>query len=285
MFPLRYIARHLWRSLALRPCGSFLTLLACALAITQLALTVYTLDLARTASFVPVSATSLMAYLKGRPSLASIANLQQDLGRMPGIKQVVFIPRREGLRRMQQWLGTDNPLVADLDADVLPDAFEVRLDRNHLNQAPALSALILKRAEIEDVRYNQGLMGLLAGSYSGIRTAGIIFAVLLTLSLGLLVFLSVRLSMEGRRPELETLTLLGADRIFLYTPYVVEALGLCMAGAVLGCLTAGSLIDALRTHIALFQGVLGVFTLGQAGVVIGASVGLSLAGVGLAIRR
>jgi len=285
VFPIPYIARHLKRALTLRPLSVFLTLLACSLAGTLLALSVYAVDLARTASLVPVSASSMMVYIKGRPTTEAIERLRQDLASLPGIERIIFIPRAEGLKRMRHWLGADNPLVADLEADELPDAFEVRLDPNHMDQAQTLAVRIGHLAAIEDVRYNQGLMGHLAGSYRGIMTTGIIFAAGLILCLGLIVFLTVRVSLEGRRDEIEILTLLGADRLFLYTPHVMEALGLCIAGAVLGCLLAGYLVEALRAHISILQGVMGAFNLWQAAVVIVLCMLLSLTGVGLALRR
>ncbi len=285
MFPLGYIARHLRRALTMRPWSMLLTLLAFSLVGTLLALTLYAVDMARTAALVPVSARSMMAYVKGRPSKQAIERVRQDLARLPGIERVVFIPRTEGLARMKNWLGEDNPLVADLEADVLPDAFEVRLDRNHLDQARTLAVRIGHLPEIEDVRYNQGLMGHLAGSYHGIRTAGIVFAGALILCLGLIVFLATRVSLEGRRPELEVLALLGADRLFLYTPHIVEVLGLCIIGAVLGCLTAGYLVEALRAHVSLLQAAMGDFTVTQAAAVVGICMPLSLAGALLALRR
>jgi len=285
VFPIPYIARHLRRALILRPLSGFLTLLACSLAGTLLALTVYGVDLARTATLVPVSASSMMVYIKGRPSAEAIERMRQDLSSLPGIERIIFIPRAEGLKRMRQWLGPDNPLVADLEADELPDALEVRLNPNHMDQAQTLAARIAYLPEIEDVRYNQGLMGHLAGSYQGIRTAGIILAGALILCLGLIVFLTVRVSLEGRRHEIEILTLLGADRLFLYTPHIVEALVLCIVGAVLGCLLAGYLVETLRVHISILEGVMGAFTLRQAAVVIVLCMLLSLTGVGLALRR
>lgn len=285
MIPLPYIARHLRRILTMRPLSCFLTLLAFSLAGTLLALTLYAVDLARTAMLVPVSASSMMVYLKDSPSNQAIERLKQDLASLPGIERVVFIPRAEGLARMKSWLGNDNPLVADLEADVLPDAFEVRLGPNYLDQAHSLAARIGHLPEIEDVRYNQGLMGHLAGSYHGIRTAAIIFAGALILCLGLIVFLTMRVSLQGSRHEIEILALIGADRLFLYTPHIAEVLVLCIVGAALGCLTAAYVVEALRAHVSLLQGVLGAFSLRQASVVAGACVLLSLSGAVLALRR
>jgi len=283
--PIPYIARHLRRSLTRHPWASFLTLLAFTLAGTLLALTVYAVDLTRTASLVPVSASSMMVYIKGRPSAEALDRLRKDMASLPGIERIVFVPRAEGLARMRQWLGADNPLVADLEPDALPDAFEVRLSPAHMDQAQALAARIGQIPGIEDVRYNQGLMGHLAGSYSGIRTAGIIFAGTVILCLGLIVFLTMRVSLEGRRQELEILELLGANRLFLHTPHIMEALGLCCMGVVLGCLLALYSVEALRAHISLLQGILGPFALWHAGVVLGVCVLLSLAGAILALRR
>jgi len=283
--PIPYIARYLRRSLIMRPWAILMTLLAFSLVGTLLALTVYVVDLARTASLMPVSAGSMMAYLAGRPSAEAVERLKKDIGSLPGIERVVFIPRGEGLVRLRRWLGDDNPLVADLEAEALPDAFEVRVDPSHADDAQALAERIGHLPGIDDVRYNQGLMGHLAGSYRGIRTAGTVLAGALVLCLGLIVFLSLRVSLQGRRHELEILALLGAGRLFLHAPHIVEALGLCCIGAIVGCLLAGYSVEALRAHISLLNGVMGAFSLWHAGVVLGVCVPLSLTGVALALRR
>lgn len=281
----RYILRHLARSLSARPASTFLTFLACALAVTQLALTLHTVATVRTASLVPVSATTMMVYLKDKPDAAGRARLQQTIAALGGVARVEFIPCTQGLERMRAWLGPDNPLVADLDPEVLPDAFAVTLKTESVNQAAAIAARLTGLPGVEDVRYNRGLMGHLAGSYAHIRVVGLLFAGLLSLTFGTLIFLSLRLSISARTHEIQTLSLLGADRVFVYGPYVVEAVLIGLAGGVLGCIAAADLVDALRTQVTILQGILGPLTLKEAvAVTTGASL-FSLGGAVMAIRR
>lgn len=285
MFPLRHIARHLIRSATTRPWGSLLTFLACTLAIVQLALTVYVMDLARTATLVPVSASTMMVYLKGKPSQTLLSEIKQAIRGVRGVTGVVFVPRAEGLQRMRKWLGPDNPLVADLDAEVLPDAFSVTLSKESLHQAEQIAGQLRGLPGVEDVRYNRGLMGRLAGSYQGIRTAGLLFAGLLTVTLALIIFLSMRLSVLARADELATLDLLGADGVFLYGPFLIEAVLIGTTGGILGSLCARVLVDYARTHITFLAGIMGAFTVREAATVVGFAFLCSLGGTLLAIRR
>lgn len=285
MFPSRHIARHLLRSLTDRPWGSLLTFLACTLAIVLLALTVYVMDLARTATLVPASASTMMVYLKGKPSDALISEIKQAVGGIRGVSQAVFVPRSEGLERMRTWLGPDNPLVADLDADVLPDAFAVTLQKEYLNQAEQIAGQLRGVPGVEEVRYNRGLMGRLAGSYQGIRTTGVLFAGMLTVTLALIIFLSMRLNVLVRTDELATLDMLGADSVFLFGPFILEAVLIGTAAGILGSLAARALIEYVRTHITFLAGIMGAFTTGEAATVVGFALICSLSGTLLAIRR
>lgn len=285
MFPSRHIARHLVRSLTARPWGSLLTFLACTLAIVLLAMTVYVMDLARTATLVPASASTMMVYLKGKPSETLLSEIKQAIGGIRGVSKVVFVPRAEGLKRMRTWLGPDNPLVADLDAEVLPDAFAVSLQKEYLNQAEQIAGQLRGVPGVEDVRYNRGLMGRLAGSYQGIRTAGVLFAGMLTVTLAFIIFLSMRLNVLVRADELATLDLLGADGVFLYGPFLLEAVLIGTATGILGSLGARALIEYVRTHITFLADIVGAFTIGQAAIVMAFALVCSLSGTLLAIRR
>lgn len=281
----RYLCKHLARSFLARPYGSLFTLLACTLAIAQLAITVYIVDLARQATLLPVSASSMIAYLKDKPPPSVLAGLKDSMRRMEGVSRVEFIPRRAGLERMKQWLGPDNPLVEDLDPEVLPDAFEILLKQEYLIMAPVIAGKIKGLPEIEDVRYNKGLMGRIASSYKGIRSGGILIAALITLSLGLIVFLSIRIKLLSRGQEIEILGILGADAAFLYAPYVVEALLLGITGGILGSLAARAAINAVLTHMTLLEGVIGALNMREMVVVIGFAALCSLAGALIAIKR
>lgn len=281
----RYILRHLARSFSARPWDGLLTFLVCALAVTQLALILHVVATVRTASLVPVSATTMMVYLKDKPDAAGRASLQQAIAGMGEVAGVEFVPCTQGLERMRAWLGPDNPLVADLDPEVLPDAFAVTLKTESVNRAAAIAARLIGLPGVEAVRYNRGLMGHLAGSYAHIRAVGILLAGLLSLTLGAMIFLSLRLSVSTRTHEIQTLGILGADRVFVYGPYVMEAVLIGLASGVLGCTAAADLVDALRTQVTILQGVLGPLTLKEAAAVTAGATLFSLGGAVMALRR
>jgi len=268
----------------LRPLGSLAMFLAFSFALTQLTLTVYTLTLTQRASLIPASTITVVAYLEKGLTEVGIRKIQERLAVIEAISKVKFVPSRSGLERMRQWLGEDNPLIKGLDPKVLPNAFEIILKQAYMHEAEKLAAEISGISGIDEVRYNKGLFAHIADSYQKIRVVGAMVVLLLILTLGLLIYFSIRLSIARHTQEIETLQLIGADDFFLVGPYIVESCVYGILGSVLALIITGKLIDYLHANVPVFFSVLSPLTSQVMFVVVVFAFCISVAGAVFAFR-
>ncbi|HPW68043.1 MAG TPA: permease-like cell division protein FtsX [Deltaproteobacteria bacterium] len=285
MIRVFYILKLLARGLTRRPWGSLVTLIACWFAMCQMVLVFHAVSFTSQARTLRGASSTVMAYLSGRQQESTLQEIRGRIAAMSEVNAVEFIPCRQGFDRLRQWLGPDGSLVEDLDPGVLPDAFEVRLKPAHTGSIAGVAARIGEIPQVEDVRYDRGILGRVADAYYPIVIAGMGVILAVVLSLSLVVFLSIRVGMVSRRQEMEVLHLLGARRYFLHSPYLLEALGYGAGGAALALLTIEGIRVLLAAQVPVLGDLLAPMRASQMILVITLPGFLSLLGARLAIRQ
>ncbi|MBN2299317.1 MAG: hypothetical protein JXM72_12025 [Deltaproteobacteria bacterium] len=285
MVRLLYIFKRIATGVHLRPWGSFFTLIACWFALSQLSVVICTVNLAGRAALIPGTNSTVMAYLRGDQQQSTILSLQERLLVMEGVSRVSYIPRDEGLIRMKQWLGCENPLIEGLDPEILPDAFEIGVKPSYVGKMETLMEKLREIPSIEDVRCHKGILGRIAGAYHSIVFAGLFMALVVIICLALVLFLSIRVGIITRSQEIEVLNLLGAGRGFLFAPYIIEALLYGLAGSILASLTAWASTLYLLSRIPVLLGIVSPPGINQLLVMIVFACLCSVTGAILAIRR
>ena len=285
MIKIYYIFKLIVRGLRLRPWGSILTLVSCWFALCQLALVLYAVDIADRASMMPATSGSMIAYLREGTPEPRITEIEKTFLAMDEISRVQFIPRQQGLQRMKQWLGPDSSMVEGVDPSILPDAFEITLKTEYGGKVASLAAKVALTPGIDDVRYRKGLIGYIAGSYTSITLAASLVAGIVVVCLSLVIFLSIRVGIVSRRQEIEVLGLLGAQYLFIYAPYLIEAgtYGLLGSGAAL--LTTSGVVGYIHAHFPALQALVRPLGIHQVAGVLFFACLCSIFGALLAIKR
>lgn len=285
MARLVYIFKRIGTGLRLRPWGSMLTLMACWFAVCQLFLVLFAVIIANRATLIPGTNSTVMAYLKAPQQQATVQTIKEKISLIDGVSHVEFIPRGEGLLRMKQWLGPDNPWIDGIDADILPDAFEIKIKTSYTGEIETLARKVGEIDAIEDVRYNKGLIGYIAGAYHTIVLAGSFIALVVIVCLGTVLFLSVRVGIMTRTQEIEVLNILGAEKTYLYAPYIIEALLYGIIGSALALITIQASISYIISRIPVLYGIVVPLNLHQGIGIFALACLFCISGAVLAIKR
>ncbi|HQI81922.1 MAG TPA: permease-like cell division protein FtsX [Deltaproteobacteria bacterium] len=285
MIRLFYIFKLIARGLRLRPAGSALTLVACWFAMSQLSLAFTVVDIADRLSTMPATSGSMVAYVKEGTPRENVAALGNTLRSRPEVARALFIPRDKGLEKMRKWLGASNPLVEDVDPAILPDAFEITLNREHAHDAPRLAREIAGIDGVSDVRYRTGLIGSIAGSFTRIVIGACAFGAVVVICLMLVIYLSIRVGIVSRKQEIEVMKMLGATVAFRYSPYLIEAAAYGLAGSAAALFTTSAALGHLSGYSAALQTVIRPIGLNHAASVVFFSCFCSMAGALLAVRK
>lgn len=178
----------------------------------------------------------LIVYLEEEP----IPELQEQLRRkilaFDEVEEIHFVSRAEAFERFKTQLGEDQDVLEDMPEDFLPPSIEVVPLKNlrSLNQVKLFSEYLSKLPGTIKVQYGQDWI---ERFYYFTRLVSII----VVLSAGLLILTSVfmvsykiRLTIIGRKEELELLKLVGATHSYISTPFLVEGILQGLLGATLG---------------------------------------------------
>lgn len=191
----------------------------------------------------------MRAFAVDGTSRPEISNMARQMREIPGVKTVAWIPRDKAWERERQNYpaavteGIENPL---------PDAFKITLSDlkasdgvvEALQRVPNIdreAGIQYLKAEQQFVEQSRSLLAWLAWALGG----------LLTLTSGILIYNSIRMSIHSRRREMRVMRLVGASRISVNTPFVLEGLVQGAAGGLLAALllfaSYGAIIDRLTT--------------------------------------
>jgi cell division transport system permease protein len=222
-------------------------------------------------------------------------DLQRELaaraGSIEGVESVRLVSPEEALERFRRGVGRGAALLEGLSENPLPASLEITLapeQRSAAGLARVVAALE-GAPGIDDLSSGQDWVEGYLRAISLVRTVGWGMATILALATLLIVANTIRLAVLSRRDELEILSLVGASRVFVNTPFLLE-------GVLQGTLGG---VAALAVLYALFRLVLpgfefglemllgGVsprfFSAGEAALVVAAGAALGLFGAGAAL--
>ncbi len=278
---LQSLVREKWINLL-----SVLTIAMGLLIVSLVSVIVYNVD--RATAKLP-DTFSVTAYMKED---VSDAEAQQTVGvirRNRNVENVRYISKAEALKELRKTLKDADYILEGLNEAPLPASLEIRLKRGSVQpeSVKTFIADLRKMNGIEDIQYGEKLLSSIHSIRSGVRTAGIIFMVIMGAGITFICYSTVKILFYRRKEEIETLKLLGATRTFIRTPFVLEGSALGAAGgaaglAVLFAFDVG-LLRSLVSSVPLFGSV--VFPTFLVPALPAAGLFLGFAGALIAIGR
>jgi cell division transport system permease protein len=202
----------------------------------------------------------LIVYLEDEP----IPELQEQLKRkilaFDEVEDIRFVSKDEAFERFRKQLGDDEDVLDDMPEDFLPASIEVVPLKNlrSLNQVKLFSEYLSKLPGTINVLYGQDWI---ERFYYFTRLVSII----VVLSAGLLILTSVfmvsykiRLTIIGRKEELELLKLVGATNNYIRTPFFIEGILHGFIGSSIGLAALFGLFSWIKMKFS-GPGILNIF--------------------------
>jgi len=178
----------------------------------------------------------LIVYLEEEPIEELEEQLRRKILAFDEVEDIRFVTRAEAYERFKNQLGEDRDVLEDMPRDFLPPSIEVVPLKNlrSLNQVKLFSEYLSKLPGTIKVQYGQDWI---ERFYYFTR----LVSVIVVLSAGLLILTSVfmvsykiRLTIIGRRQELELLKLVGATTDYIRTPFLIEGVLHGLFGSTIG---------------------------------------------------
>lgn len=230
------------RSIAVSPLTSILTVVTIAVAMCLLAS--FILFLENAGSYLQTTRRRLgvSLYLRDDASEAVVQSLRSEVEKLPQVESVSYRSKGEALKDFQQVLGEQVGLLEGLEgANPLPASLEVRLRDGSEEAFRSLAQRFKGHAAVEQVQYDQGVVGQLGGMVETLKAVGLVAAILVLLMTAFIIASTIKLALYSHREEIEIMRLVGATDPFVRAPYVIEG---CLQGA-LGSLSSLLVVYAL----------------------------------------
>ena len=180
------------------------------------------------------------AFLEAGLSEAQRRELLEIVRTVEGVEHVRFVSEAEAFERFRAGVGSDAAFLEGLDENPLPASLEITLLPQRRSAAGMRMVVesLTGLAGIDDLSSGQDWVEGYLRAVVLVRGLGIGLGAILALATLLIVANTIRLAVFARRDELEILSLVGASRPFIATPFLVEgaiqgALGGVLAVAVL----------------------------------------------------
>ena len=196
--------------------------------------TIMVLNLNNMASVLE-SQVQVTVYLQDSLKEAEIREVGTRITKLPGVTRVNFIDKKEAMARFKQRLGAQQGLLAELgEANPLPNAFEVKVDRPERVKPVALAIAQLKG--IEAARYGQEVVEQLFSLTRMVRIFGSVLIIFLGLAALFIIVNTIRLTVFARRREIGIMKYVGATDWFIRWPFIIEGVLLGSLGAAISSL-------------------------------------------------
>lgn len=174
----------------------------------------------------------ISVFLKDDTTTDQIKSMEEQLKAMPDVAQVQFVNKQQALQEMKGQLGDNEDVLAGLEENnPLPDTF--RIKTYTVEQVAPLAGQLENLAQVEQVRYGQGLVEKIMLLSGWVRTAGVLVMVLLAVAAIFLIATTIRLSVFARRREIEIMKFLGSTNWFVRLPFLLEGLFLGLTGSLI----------------------------------------------------
>jgi len=193
----------------------------------------------------------LVVYLDNEVAPALQPLLRDKIAAFAKVNKVLFIPRAEAYKRLQQQLDKEKDLLADLGPDFLPPSIEVYPVESLHNFArlKEFSDFLATLPGAQKVQYGQEWLERLDYFTELLRVIVGLSGVLLVLATGFMVSCTVRLTVVAKESELEVLRLVGASNRYIQSPLFFEGVIQGVLGSILGLLLLYTIFIWTRIHL------------------------------------
>jgi len=230
------------------------------------------------------------AYLESDVSGEALRGLEERIRKIPGVDDVEAVSQGEALERFRASVGSGSALLDGLEINPLPASLEISLsqDRRSAEGMESVAKAIEGLAGVESLSSGRDWVEGYLRAVALVRGIGVGLGIILALATLLIVANTIRLGIFARRDELEILSLVGASRSFVQTPFLLEG---ALQGAAGGAIALGLLYALFRLVLPGFEFGLELlvgsaprfFSSGEALIVVAGGAGLGLFGSAAAL--
>ena len=189
-------------------------------------------------------------YLEKTLSSEQSQAVADELGKLDGVKSIIYLPKDQALNEFREWSGFEDALNM-LEVNPLPAVVMLLPDND--NQTSDQLKVIRQQSStvngVEDVRLDDGWFTRLTALTGLIALMASILAALMIIAVFLVIGNSIRLTIFSRRDTINVMKLIGATDGFILRPFLNGGALLGFLGALTALLVSQLLIWGLNLAV------------------------------------
>jgi cell division transport system permease protein len=287
-----YLIEEMWWSIRANLTGFFMAMIAmaCVLVLWGLFLLGY-FNIERLLGRVREEVKIVM-YLQEEITADQVNTLRERLKKETGVADAVYLSKKQALEEFRRIMPEAESLLTGLGENPLPASFEIKVSPEWQAAEP-LSRLVqsIKQMKgVEEVQYGEKWVSALQRGFRLFEMFSWIVGIVLGLLLVIIIGTTLRLTAQIRKPDVEILQLIGANRLFIHLPFILEG---ALAGTAAGLLAVAALkglYDFFGPQVAMSESLVLEFRpvflpLVVIGILIAAGTVLGAVGGMISVRR
>lgn len=172
------------------------------------------------------------AFFKNDTKQEDIDGLRSQLIGTGKVDSIKFVSKEDALAIYKEQHKSD-PLLLDLvSADILPASFEISTKK--LDDLPEISTSLKNSPIVDTVTFYKDVVPRLLAWTHAIREIGIALIIILSVISVLIMTIIIGLKVAQKREEIEIMRLIGATKIYISGPFLLEGIYYGILGALLG---------------------------------------------------
>lgn len=197
------------------------------------------------------SRVEVVAFLRDDADYNAVRIAQQDISRLPQIREVRYISRAQALELAKQELPEFREVFGGLEQNPLPASLEIALKTGQ--RGPEVVKRIADRLSsypfVEQVNYGQDWLGTVYLLRRVAGAASLVLGIAFALVAALIIGAAVRMAIFARRDEIIIMRMVGATDGFVRRPFVIEGFGAGLTGALLAVVGTYFIYQALSPRL------------------------------------
>jgi len=190
----------------------------------------------------------IMVYLDDQAAAVTIKTIEQQLQGDRAVAAQSFISKEQALSEFKAQFPSESHLLEGLGQNPLPPSFVVTLSPSFRSPGAVKrwAERVGRLAGVAKVDYNQDWIDALSMVIRAIEVVAIGIGLVLSAAAVTIIANTIRLTLFARRDEIAILQLIGATKVFIRIPYLLE-------GAVLGGLGSAVSLGMLKLLYEIFK--------------------------------
>lgn len=195
----------------------------------------------------------LIVYLDEEPQAAMQEEYREKIDKFDRVERIEFVSSQEAFNRFAAQLDEDRDILADMPKDFLPPSIEVYPYRSldTLTKIKRFSDYLLTLPGVLKVQYGREWVERFYSFVKLLRIVVLLSGTLLILTTTFMVANTIRLTLLGRKEELELLRLVGASTHYIRMPFFLEGALQGMAGSSIGMAALYLLYNWIKLRFAV----------------------------------